>query len=98
MIILLIIIYLLNVVDYVETTYLIQHFGTAVEGNPIMHYLFENSYALAVKLIVPAILLLICGIIVKIDKTYIWAPCVLFTFYLYLVIHNFAIIVQAGLF
>lgn len=97
-IILLITIYILNVIDYLETLHLIQHFGTAVEGNLIMRYVFENDYALVAKLIVPAILLFVCGIIIKKDKACICAPCVAFAFYLYLVIHNFALIVQAGLF
>lgn len=97
MIAILIITYILNVIDYLETAYIIKYYGTYAEGNPIMRYFFENNCALGAKLIVPAILLTIIGLIVKIDRTYIWAPCVLFAFYLYLVIHNFAIIVQAGL-
>ena len=97
MIALLIITYILNLIDYLETTYIIQHFGTYAEGNPIMRYIFENNYAWVAKLIVPAILLTVIGLIVKIDKAHIWAPCFLFAFYLFLTIHNFVIIVQAGL-
>jgi phosphoglycerol transferase MdoB-like AlkP superfamily enzyme len=92
----LIITYILNVIDYLETLYLIQHFGIAVEGNPIMRYLIENNCAWA-KLVVPAILLLICGIATWKDRTYIAPIYVAFAFYLFLVIHNLSIIVQAGL-
>ena len=89
----LIITYILNVIDYLETLYLIQHYGIAVEGNPIMRYLLENNCAW-VKLILPAILLLFCGIAMRKDKTYIAPVYVAFAFYLFLAIHNLAIILQ----
>ena len=93
----LIITYILNVIDYFETLYLIQRFGVEVEGNHIMRYLFENNCAWVAKLIIPAILLLVCGVIIKKDKTYIRPIYVATSFYLFLVIHNLAVIVQAGL-
>lgn len=93
----LIITYILNVIDYFETLYLIQHFGTEVEGNPIMRYMFENNCAWIAKLIVPAILLFICGAFIKKDRTCIRPMYVVFAVYLFLVIHNLCLIVQAGL-
>ena len=95
--IILIITYILNVIDYFETLYLIRHFGTEVEGNPIMRYLFENNSAWVAKLIVPAALLLLCGIITKKDETYIRPIYAAFAFYLFLVIHNLSVIIQAGI-
>lgn len=93
----LIITYILNVIDYFETLYLIQRFGTEVEGNPIMRYLFENNCAWVAKLIISAILLLVCGIIKKKDKTYIAPIYLAFAYYLYLTIHNLSVIVRAWL-
>lgn len=93
----LIITYILNVIDYIETIYLIQRYGTEVEGNPIMRYLFENNYDFVAKLIIPAILLLVCGIISKKDKTYMQPIYLATAYYSFLVIHNFSVIVQAGL-
>ena len=90
----LIITYILNVIDYLETLYLIQHYGIAVEGNPIMRYLFDNNYAWIAKLIVPAILLLVCGVVMRKDKTYKQPICVAIAFYLFLVMHNLSIIMQ----
>ena len=62
-----------------------------------MRYLFENDCVLVFKLIVPAILLTVIGIIIKVGKMRTLAQNVLFLFYLFLVIHNFIIILQAGL-
>lgn len=93
----LLITYILNVIDYFETLYLIQHFGTEVEGNPIMRYMFENNFAWIAKLIIPAILLFICGIITKKDKTLLRPVGIATAFYLFLVIHNLSAIVQAGM-
>ena len=93
----LIITYILNVIDYFETLYLIQRFGIAVEGNPIMRYLFENNCAWVAKLVVPAILLLVCGIIMKKDKTLLKPIGFVSTAYLFLVIHNLSVIMQAVL-
>lgn len=93
----LIITYILNVIDYFETVYLIQHFGTEVEGNPIMRYVIENDYTVVAKLIVPAILLLVCGIMSIKDRTCIKPIYFAFAFYLFVAIHNFALIMRAGL-
>ena len=92
----LIITYILNVIDYLETLYLIQHYGIAVEGNPIVRYLVENNCVLVAKLIVPAILLLFCGIATRKDKTYIAPIYMAFAFYLFITIHNLSLIMQAG--
>ena len=93
----LLITYILNVIDYLETLYLIQHFGIAVEGNPIMRFIFENQYGWVAKLIVPLVLLSAYGIIMKKDKTLLRPIGIATAFYLFLVIHNLSAIVQAGM-
>lgn len=97
-IILLIITYLLNIVDYLQTTYTIQRVGLRAELNPIMRYVFEHNCALAFKVILPAILLIAMGIIVKVDRKSSWTVYVLAALYLLVVMHNFAMLVQAGIF
>ena len=93
----LIITYILNVIDYLETLYLIRHFGTEVEGNPIMRYMFENNLAIQAKLIIPAVLLLLCGLITKNNKTLLRPIGIATAYCLFLVIHNLALIIQAGI-
>ena len=93
----LIITYILNVIDYLETLYLIQHFGIAVEGNPIMSPLFESGYAWIAKLVIPAVLLIGYGIIARKDRRLIRPIYAATAVYLFLAIHNFSLILQAGL-
>lgn len=87
----LIITYILNVIDYLETLYLIQHYGIAVEGNPIMRYLIENDCAWA-KLIVPAVLLIVCGIIAHKDRAFLKPITVATAVYAFIVVHNLTLI------
>ena len=94
--IVLIITYILNVIDYIETIYLIQHFGIAVEGNPIMRFIFENSYGWVAKLIVPAVLLIGYGIIAYKDRRLLRPIYAATSVYVFLVIHNLSLIMQAG--
>lgn len=88
----LIITYILNVIDYLETLYLIQHYGIAVEGNPIMRYLFEQPYGWVAKLIVPAVLLIVCGIIAHKDRAFLKPITVATAVYAFIVVHNLTLI------
>ena len=88
----LIITYILNVIDYLETLYLIQHFGTEVEGNPIMRYLFESNCAWIAKLIVPAVLLIGCGILAHKDRAFLKPITVATAVYAFIVVHNLTLI------
>lgn len=93
----LIITYILNVIDYFETLYLIQFYGTEVEGNPIMRFIFENPYGWVAKLIVPAVLLGVYGIIAYKNRTLLRPIYVATSVYAFLVIHNLDVIMTAGL-
>ena len=97
-IILLITTYIFNLIDYWQTMYAISHFGLGVEANPIARFLFEHNCAEAVKLIVPLIILIILGFIVKIERKMIWAVYFLTAWYLLAILHNFAMLIQMGLF
>lgn len=93
----LIITYILNVIDYLETLYLIQRYGIAVEGNPIMRFLFEHPYGWVAKLIVPAILFTICALLAIKDKRILYPVYIAAVVYVGIVLHNLNIILQAGL-
>lgn len=95
-IILLVITYLLNVVDYFQTTYAVSEFGIAVEFNPFARYLFQTDCAALIKLLLPAILLILLGIIVKIDRSCMWSVYTAFTLALVVVTNNFIVLFQLG--
>ncbi len=96
--ILLIFVYLLNVIDYLQTTYAIKLLGLGVEANPIGRFLFENDCALLVKLFGVLILLLIIGFItIKIAPNFMCLSVGLLIFYIYVVLHNFSQLKQAGI-
>jgi hypothetical protein len=97
-IILLIITYLLNLIDCAQTLHVVQLFGIGVEANPIARFMFEHNCALMPKLVVVPIALTLMGIIIRIDKRFIWAAYCLLIFYVYIVVHNFAVLFQMGVF
>lgn len=96
-IVILLFIYGFNVVDYLQTVYLISYFGTAAEVNPIMRCLFENNCAWVVKLVFVPILLIIVGRGVKKEECHMWPFCIVGLTYLFVVIHNFCMMEMAGL-
>lgn len=96
-IILLIIIYILNIIDYFQTIYAIKLFGIDVEVNPIGRLLLANNYAWIAKLIFVPTVLIIIGIIIKIDKKQIWVIYFLLIWFACVVAHNFIMLYQTGL-
>lgn len=96
-IILLIITYIFNLIDYVQTACAISHFGLSAELNPIVRFLFKHNCAGIVKLIVPIIILVIIGFMVKAEKKNIWAVYVLAAIYFLIILHNFAISIKMGI-
>ena len=98
LVVLLILIYLFNIVDYCQTVYAISNFGLGVELNPIARFFFEHDRAWSFKLVVTMLFLIAIGIIVKIDRKQIWAVYFLTAFYFLLIVHNFFMLVQMGIF
>lgn len=96
--ILLSIIYILNIIDYLQTIYAINLLGTGVEANPIGRLLFENNAAWVPKFIMAPVILITIGLIVKIDRRQIWAVYLLLIVYTILVLHNFMQLSQIGIF
>lgn len=95
----LILTYILNVIDYYETIYLIQNCGIDGELNPVMRFLVENDYAFGVKIIGVAILLIIYAILLIIgkDKKHMWGAYVLLIAFSITVLSNLYFIWRAGL-
>ena len=97
-IILLVATYILNLIDCAQTVYAIQLFGIGIEANPIARFMFEHNCALVVKLVAVPIALAVMGLIIRIDKRFIWAAYCVLIFYVYIVVHNFAVLFQMGVF
>ena len=95
----LIITYILNVIDYYETIYLIQNCGIDGELNPVMRFLVENDCAFGVKIVGVAILLIIYAILLIIgkDKKHMWGAYVLLIAFSLTVLNNLYFIWRAGL-
>jgi hypothetical protein len=93
----LVILYILNLTDYLQTVYAISNFGLAAEVNPVMYYLFENNCAWVLKLVIIPIVLVITYWALKQLKSGTWLVWLITGFYLLLVIHNFCMLGLAGL-
>ena len=96
-IILLIIICVLNFIDYQQTMYAVNVFGVDVEGNPIARFLIDNNLGYIVKLILTPILLVIIVWIVHCDRRQRWVVYALLAWYSGVVVHNFIILSRLGL-
>lgn len=96
--ILLIAIYILNIIDYLQTAYGIQMLGVGIELNPIGRFCFEHNCALPVKLVGILIVLIVVGFItIKIEPICVCASFILFVFYVAVVWHNFVQLEQVGI-
>ncbi len=96
-IILLVITFILNIIDYLQTSYVVNIFGAAAELNPFMQTLIENNSMWVAKLIFfPLLLVFIGWIIYKFDFGR-WAAWTLAIYYLFVVIRNFYILMMAGM-
>lgn len=92
-IIIFILIYILNIIDYFETVYCIQAMGIKVEANRLARFLFKYHIAWIPKFLMFPILLIIMGyLVIAIDIYQIWAPIALLIFYFYVAIHNAKVI------
>lgn len=97
-IILLIVTYILNLIDYAQTIYVVQIFGTCVEVNPIGRFLLENNLVGICKIVLAPILLSLMGWILKDNEDMDWAAYVVFVAYIAVVLHNFVEFIQMGIF
>ncbi len=57
--------YLLNIVDYLFTSYWVKLYGIEAEANPIGRWLFNNNMAWAVKIFAVGGLLAVMGVCIR---------------------------------
>ena len=96
-VVLLIATYILNIIDYLQTIYAVRALGFGIEANPIVRVFLENNCAWAFKIIGAGILLMLMGVLVKIDNRQVWVVYASFAFYCALVLHNLAQLIQFGI-
>lgn len=96
-IILLIITFILNIIDYLQTAYVVDIFGAAAELNPLMQTLIENNSMWVAKLIFFPLLLVFIGWIIYKFNFGRWAAYTLAIYYYFIVMRNFYILMMAGL-
>jgi hypothetical protein len=95
-IVLLVLIFILNIIDYVQTVYAIRFAGIGVEANPIGRFMFKNNYEW-LKLIGVPLALAVMGIIIRTDRRFILAAYYLLIWYVCVITHNFAVLFQMGI-
>ena len=57
--------YLLNIIDYLFTSYWVNLYGISIEGNPLGRWLFENDLAGIVKIFIVGGAFLLLGVFFK---------------------------------
>ena len=90
----LVVLYILNLIDYVQTIYAVQLYGLGVEANPLARILLKGEYAWVLKLILAPLAIMAIAYVVKIDKRWTWVLYLLVIFYLVIVINNFAVLLR----
>ncbi len=90
----LILIYILNLIDYWQTMYAIRLYGIGVEINPIARFLLETNCGWVVKFIIMPILLTIVDILVRTDRKMDWVVYAALVWYIAIVAHNFFMILR----
>ena len=85
----LILIYILNLIDYWQTMYVVRLCGIGAELNPIGRFLLENNCGWVVKLIMVPIVLTIMGATIRKERAWSWTAYFLLVFYSGVVLSNF---------
>ena len=89
--IMLIAIFWLNVIDYLQTIYMVEQFGPEMELNPLMRFLIKHKCAWLVKLVFIPLCLTWLKFTVNETGYGVWAVFALAMFYFVVVIHNFRV-------
>ena len=90
----LLIAYLLNVIDYLFTSYWVRLYGIEIEANPFGRWMFENHVAGAFKILVVGVLFAVLGCFINrhpnaacIAYIPLVAYALIVTYHLYLWLH-----------
>ncbi|MEE1084289.1 MAG: DUF5658 family protein [Paludibacteraceae bacterium] len=92
----LVIIYILNIIDYFQTIYAVSLAGIGVEANPIGRIMLESGYGWIVKLIVVPIVLIILGATINTARKQSWVVYLLLVFDFVVIINNFIVLSKLG--
>lgn len=90
----LVLIYIINLIDYWQTMYAVRMCGIGAELNPIARFLLETNYGWVAKFIIMPILLTIVGILVRTDRKMAWVVYAALVWYIAIVAHNFFMILR----
>lgn len=97
-IIVLLVTYFLNFVDYLQTICMVQNLGIEAELNPTVRFWYENNCMLPAKLIIGLVVVVLIGFItIKLEPRYICMAFGVCTVFVLVVWHNFAQLMKAGL-
>lgn len=94
----LIIIYILNLIDYWQTMTAVQFFGIGVEANPIARILINSGYGWFAKIVIVPILLSLLGFVIYKQEIKIYQKIqsmtiyVMLIYYIIVVINNFIVL------
>ena len=89
----LILIYILNIIDYIETVYAVNNVGFIQEFNPVMQYLLEHNIAWVFKLLFIPIVLAVTHWAVKQLPKAIIVVRICAVWYALVVLHNLATLI-----
>jgi hypothetical protein len=89
----LIIAYILNVIDYIFTSYWIAKFGIDIEVNPIGRWMFENNVSWVFKIIVIGLLFILLWHLIKKQPNAILVAYIMLGVYGFIVLYHIIIAV-----
>lgn len=100
----LVIIYILNIIDYFQTIYAVSLAGIGVEANPIGRAMIESGYGWIGKFIIVPIMLILIGIMIKLQSNKVlqkvqkWLILLLLFLYIIVITNNFNVLYCLGAF
>ena len=84
----LLLLFIFNVIDYIQTVYAVEVIEIGQELNPVMSYLLQTNTAWIVKLVVIPILLTLTHWAIKQLPAGIWVVRACLLYYLLVILHN----------
>jgi hypothetical protein len=87
----LLIAYILNIIDYLFTSYWVSLYGIGIEGNPIGRWMFNYNVAWVFKIIIVGGLFLLLGCLFKRYPKYKWIAYIPVAVYAVTVIYHIVI-------
>ena len=73
--------YILNIIDYLFTSYWVSLYGISIEGNPLGRWLYQNNLAGIAKIFVVGGFFAVLGICIHLKPKLAWVsaiPCVVY--------------------